>query len=73
MAVFGSLFVKTWQIHFIFNTSQLHVRRVSRAALLSVLGCLLLLEAITTILWTQIDMPQAIQTVRFACPLLVVH
>src|SRR5687768_9817839 len=42
------------------NTKQLHIRRVSRGILLSVVGALLVVEACVTAAWVLTDAPRAV-------------
>lgn len=49
---------------FIFNTQQLHIRKVSRGILLSVVGALLIVEACVTAAWVLTDGPRAVLVVR---------
>src|SRR4051812_6290235 len=54
----------TRQIHFIFNTKHLHIRRVSRGWLLSVVGGLMVIEGVITAAWVLADTPLTTLSVR---------
>jgi hypothetical protein len=54
---FGSLFIKTWRIHKIFNNESIKLQKLRNRDLLVPIGALVIFEGLIHLLWNTVDAP----------------